>query len=124
MLVKAVIFPPGCPRLAIKRKPNGSPTPTITVGIVSVARLAAMVASWTDTGVTPYPKGQRTRAAARVLFESEIARWSQVVQDNKSRHLNRLNVAAEEHLPASPTCRLNRCFDCRSGNDDSRPLLA
>jgi len=41
------------------------------VGIVSVARLAAMVDSWTDTGVTPYPKGQRTRAAARVLFESE-----------------------------------------------------
>jgi len=35
-----------------------------------------------------------------------------------------LNLAVEEHLPASPTCRPSRCFDCRSGNDDSRPLLA
>ena len=57
------------------------------MGIVSVARLAAMVVSWNDTGVTPYPKGQRTPAAARALFESEIVRWSQVVQDNNIQGL-------------------------------------
>ena len=38
--------------------------------------------SWADTGVAPYPKEQRSPAAARTLLKSEIARWSQVVRDN------------------------------------------
>jgi tripartite-type tricarboxylate transporter receptor subunit TctC len=38
--------------------------------------------SWADTGVTPYPKDQRSTAAARSLLHSEIARWGQVVRDN------------------------------------------
>ena len=38
--------------------------------------------SWADTGVTPYPKDQRSVAAARALLKSEIARWGQVVRDN------------------------------------------
>jgi len=38
--------------------------------------------SWADTGVTPYPKDQRSTAAARTLLHSEIARWGQVVRDN------------------------------------------
>ena len=38
--------------------------------------------SWADTGVTPYPKDQRSTAAARTLLHSEIARWGQVVHDN------------------------------------------
>jgi tripartite-type tricarboxylate transporter receptor subunit TctC len=38
--------------------------------------------SWADTGVTPYPKDQRSTEAARTLLHSEIARWSQVVHDN------------------------------------------
>src|SRR5207344_754803 len=42
----------------------------------------AIVKSWADTGVTPYPKDQRTVAAARALLKSEIARWGQVVRDN------------------------------------------
>jgi hypothetical protein len=42
----------------------------------------ALVKSWTDTGVTPYPKDQRSTAAARTLLHSEIARWGQVVRDN------------------------------------------
>jgi hypothetical protein len=44
--------------------------------------IPTIVKSWADTGVTPYPKGQRTLTAARSLFKSEIARWSQVVHDN------------------------------------------
>ena len=42
----------------------------------------ALLKSWADTGVTPYPKDQRTTAAARTLLHSEIARWGQVVRDN------------------------------------------
>jgi len=42
----------------------------------------AIVKSWADTGVSPYPKDQRTVAAARALLKSEIARWGQVVRDN------------------------------------------
>jgi len=42
----------------------------------------AILKAWADTGVTPYPKDQRTPAAARALLKSEISRWSQVVRDN------------------------------------------
>jgi tripartite-type tricarboxylate transporter receptor subunit TctC len=42
----------------------------------------AMLKMWADTGVSPYPKGQRSPAAARTLLTSEIARWGRVVRDN------------------------------------------
>ena len=42
----------------------------------------ALLKSWADTGVTPYPKDQQSTAAARTLLRSEIARWGQVVRDN------------------------------------------
>jgi tripartite-type tricarboxylate transporter receptor subunit TctC len=43
----------------------------------------AILKFWSDTGVAPYPKDQRSPAAARALLTSEIARWGQVVRDNK-----------------------------------------
>ncbi len=42
----------------------------------------AIVKQWADTGVSPYPKDQRSVAAARAMLKSEIARWGQVVRDN------------------------------------------
>jgi hypothetical protein len=42
----------------------------------------AILKSWVDTGVAPYPKDQRSPAAARALLRNEIARWGQVVRDN------------------------------------------
>jgi tripartite-type tricarboxylate transporter receptor subunit TctC len=42
----------------------------------------AILKSWADTGVAPYPKDQRSPAAARALLRNEIARWGQVVRDN------------------------------------------
>jgi tripartite-type tricarboxylate transporter receptor subunit TctC len=42
----------------------------------------AVLKFWADTGVTPYPKEQRSTDAARALLKSEIARWGQVVRDN------------------------------------------
>jgi len=49
----------------------------------------AMLKLWADSGVSPYPKEQRSGAAARVLLTSEIARWGQVVRDN--------NIQAQMH---------------------------
>ena len=42
----------------------------------------AMLKLWADSGISPYPKDQRSVAAARALLTSEIARWGQVVRDN------------------------------------------
>jgi len=43
----------------------------------------AIVRSWTSTGVLPYAKEQRSAEAAHALFRSEIARWAEVIRDNK-----------------------------------------
>lgn len=42
----------------------------------------AMLKLWATIGIVPYPKEQRSSAAARVLLRSEIERWGQVVRDN------------------------------------------
>ena len=42
----------------------------------------AIVKAWADTGVSPYPKDQRSPQAAQALLRSEIARWGQVVREN------------------------------------------
>ncbi len=44
---------------------------------------AALMKSWTDIGVTPYPPGERTPQAAQALFKGEIARWGEVVRENR-----------------------------------------
>jgi tripartite-type tricarboxylate transporter receptor subunit TctC len=42
----------------------------------------ALLKTWADTGVLPYPPDQRSPAAARALLKGEIARWGKVVRDN------------------------------------------
>ena len=44
---------------------------------------AALIKSWADIGVTPYPPSERTPQAAQALFKSEITRWSEVVRENR-----------------------------------------
>ncbi|HWI39447.1 MAG TPA: tripartite tricarboxylate transporter substrate binding protein [Burkholderiales bacterium] len=43
----------------------------------------AIVRSWTATGVLPYAKEQRSPEAAQTYFRSEIARWAEVIRDNR-----------------------------------------
>jgi putative tricarboxylic transport membrane protein len=65
--------------------PGGTPDAVVdklNVALQEVVSDPAIVKSWADTGVTPYPKEQRSPTAARALLKSEIARWSQVVHDN------------------------------------------
>lgn len=42
----------------------------------------ALIKAWAETGVAPYPKEQRSSAAARTIFKNEIARWGEVVRAN------------------------------------------
>jgi tripartite-type tricarboxylate transporter receptor subunit TctC len=65
--------------------PAGTPQDIVeklNATLQSIIADAAMLKSWADTGVSPYPKDQRSPAAARALLTSEIARWGQVVRDN------------------------------------------
>jgi tripartite-type tricarboxylate transporter receptor subunit TctC len=65
--------------------PAGTPQPIVerlNSVLQEIMNDPALLKSWADTGVTPYPKVQRTTAAARMLLHSEIARWGQVVHDN------------------------------------------
>jgi len=65
--------------------PAGTPGPVIdklNSVLQQVADDPAILKSWTDTGVAPYPKDQRSPQAAQALLRSEIARWGQVVREN------------------------------------------
>jgi len=69
----ALFAPAGTPD-AIVEKLNAT--------IQDIVSNPALLKSWANSGVSPYPKEQRSSAAARVLLKSEIARWGQVVRDN------------------------------------------
>jgi tripartite-type tricarboxylate transporter receptor subunit TctC len=69
----ALFVPAGTPK-AIVDKLNG-----VLQGVMDDS---AIMKSWADTGVAPYPKDQRSPQAAQALLRSEIARWSQVVREN------------------------------------------
>ena len=43
----------------------------------------ATVKGWTAAGVLPYAKDERSTDAAQKLFKSEIARWGEVIRENK-----------------------------------------
>jgi putative tricarboxylic transport membrane protein len=65
--------------------PGGTPdaiVATLNTAVQAIMADPALMKSWADTGVSPYPKDQRSPAAARALLRSEIARWGQVVRDN------------------------------------------
>jgi hypothetical protein len=59
-----VIFPPGCARLATNPAATGSAAPAMTIGIVSVACLAAWIAAGTPATMTLTLR--RTNSAARL----------------------------------------------------------
>jgi tripartite-type tricarboxylate transporter receptor subunit TctC len=66
--------------------PAATPKPVIeklNAVVQGLLEDAALMKSWADTGVTPYPETERSPQAAQALFKSEIARWSEVVRENK-----------------------------------------
>jgi tripartite-type tricarboxylate transporter receptor subunit TctC len=69
----ALFAPAGTPEAVINK---------LNATLQEIVSDPAIVKSWTDTGVAPYPKDQRTTAAARAMLKSEITRWGQVIRDN------------------------------------------
>ena len=66
--------------------PTGTPEAVIdklNATLQEIVSDPALIKSWAETGVTPYAKDKRTPAAGRAMLKSEIARWGQVVHDNK-----------------------------------------
>src|SRR5215475_8426795 len=65
--------------------PAGTPTAIVdrlNAVLQEIMADPVVLKAWADTGVTPYPKDQRSTTAAHTLLHSEIARWGQVVRDN------------------------------------------
>ena len=63
----------------------GTPQPVVdrlNTVLLGVMDDPAIVKSWADTGVTPFPRDQRSPQAAQALLRSEIERWGQVVREN------------------------------------------
>jgi len=69
----ALFAPAGTPEVVINK---------LNSTLQEIVSDPAIVKSWADTGVAPYPKDRRSLAAARAMLKSEIARWGQVVRDN------------------------------------------
>jgi len=66
--------------------PSATPKPVLDKLNATLAALLedpAIVKGWTAAGVLPYAKEQRSPQAAQALFKSEMARWSEVVRENK-----------------------------------------
>lgn len=70
---QALLAPAGTPD-AIINKLNAALQETVSD--------PAILKTWAAEGVSPYPKDQRSAAAARAMLKSEIARWGQVIRDN------------------------------------------
>lgn len=65
--------------------PAGTPEATVdklNAALQEIVSDPALLKTWAAEGVSPYPKDQRSPAAARALLKSEIARWGQVIRDN------------------------------------------
>jgi tripartite-type tricarboxylate transporter receptor subunit TctC len=69
----ALFAPAGTPDVIVER---------LNSALQEIMTDPAILKLWADTGVAPYPKEQRSPAAARALLMREIARWGQVVSDN------------------------------------------
>jgi tripartite-type tricarboxylate transporter receptor subunit TctC len=66
--------------------PAGTPKPIVDAidgALQEAMNDPEILKVWAASGMAPYPKAQRTPAGAAAYLKSEIARWGQVVRDNK-----------------------------------------
>ena len=54
----------------------------LNAALQTVVADPALLKIWASTDVEAYPKAEQSVAAAKTIFKSEIARWSQVIRDN------------------------------------------
>jgi len=65
--------------------PAGTPAAvinTLNAALQDAVSDPDILKTWTKEGFAPFPKEQRSVAAANALMKSEIARWGQVIRDN------------------------------------------
>jgi tripartite-type tricarboxylate transporter receptor subunit TctC len=65
--------------------PSGTPAAIVNklnAALEGVVTDPAILKMWADTGVTAFPKEERSPAAGRKLLKTEIARWGKVIRDN------------------------------------------
>ncbi len=66
--------------------PAGLPKPIVTAldsAVQDALTDPDILKSWAASGTVPYPKAQQTPEGAAAYLKSEIARWGEVVRDNK-----------------------------------------
>lgn len=71
---QAMFAPAGTPDAVIK---------TLNSALEEIVTDPAILKNWAAEGVSAYPKDQRSPAAGRAFLKSEIARWGEVIRDNK-----------------------------------------
>jgi tripartite-type tricarboxylate transporter receptor subunit TctC len=65
--------------------PSGTPPETIKVinsAVQEAVADPALVKKWADQGFDVFPKVQQSQKAAKAFFDSEVARWGEVIRDN------------------------------------------
>ena len=66
--------------------PAGTPKPVVEAldkALQEALNDPEILKAWAASGMAPYPTAQRTPAGAAAYLKAEIARWGQVVRDNK-----------------------------------------
>jgi tripartite-type tricarboxylate transporter receptor subunit TctC len=65
--------------------PAGTPQPVIDKLNAAISKMMddpKVLKMWSDEGVEPYPKNERSVAAGRTTMKSEMERWGKVIKDN------------------------------------------
>jgi tripartite-type tricarboxylate transporter receptor subunit TctC len=70
---QGLFAPAGTPPAVIK---------TLNEAVAEAVSDPAIVKTWAGEGVSPFPKDQRSVAAAKAMMKSETARWGKIITDN------------------------------------------
>ena len=65
--------------------PAGTPQPIvdkINAALQAAVEDKELLKVWASQGIKPYPKDQRSSAAAREILRAEVERWAKVIRDN------------------------------------------
>jgi tripartite-type tricarboxylate transporter receptor subunit TctC len=73
MYWQGLFAPAGTPAAVIK---------TLNEAVAEAASDPAIVKTWANEGVAPFPKDQRSVKAAEAMMKSETARWGKIITDN------------------------------------------
>jgi tripartite-type tricarboxylate transporter receptor subunit TctC len=73
MYWQGMFAPAGTPEAVLKK---------LNAAVQEAVSDPAILKTWTAEGVSPFPKDQRSLAAANAMMKSEAARWGKIIKDN------------------------------------------